>query len=73
MTDALEAILRPIVEGQVRSFANDHPEVLGAVTWFKRRADRRQTFINSVSKRILRDLLCPATRMRLEAALKPSE
>ena len=70
--DALELVLRPIVEGQVRSFANDHPEVIEAVNWYRRRADRRLTFVNSVSKRILRDLLCPETRMRLMAALVES-
>jgi hypothetical protein len=67
--DPLEAVLRPIVEGQVRSFANDHPEVVEAVNWFKPRADKKQTFVNSVSKRIIRDLLCSETRVRLVQAL----
>jgi hypothetical protein len=67
--DPLEKVLRPIIEGQVRSFANDHPEVVEAVTWFKPRADKKVTFVNSVTKRILRDLLCPTSRARLRAAL----
>ena len=67
--DALEAVIRPIVEGQVRSFTHDHPEVLDAVDWYKPRSDKRATFVNSVSKRILCDLLCSETRMRLISAL----
>lgn len=73
MTDALEAIIRPIVEGQLRSFTHDHPEVIDAVDWYKPRADKRTTFVNSVGKRILRDLLCSETRMRLGAAIAPPE
>lgn len=73
MTDKLESVLRPIIEGQVRSFANDHPEVLGSVNWFKPRADKKTTFVNSVSKMILRDLLCSENRVRLAAAFQSSE
>ena len=69
MIDPLEQVIRPIVEGQIRSFTYDHPEVVEAVKWFKPRDDKRVTFINSVAKRILRDLLCPDTRARLAAAL----
>lgn len=68
-TDPLERVLRPIVEGQVRSFVSDHPEVVKAVAWYKRCEDNRTTFVNSVSKRILRDLLCADTRVRLINAL----
>ena len=67
--DALERVIRPIVEGQLRSFLNDHPEVVEAVKWYKPRADKKVTFINSVTKRIVRDLTCPFTRARIEAAL----
>ena len=66
---AVERIIRPIVEGQVRSFINDHPEVLDAVKWFKPRKDKRQTLVNSITKRIVRDLLCEQTLMRLGSAL----
>ena len=65
----LEGVIRPIVEGQIRSFVNDHPEVAGAIDWYKPRKDKAQTFINSLSKRIIRDLLCKETRVRLIAAL----
>lgn len=68
--DPLEEVIRPIVEGQLRSFANDHPECVEAVNWFKPRTDKKLTFVNSVSKRIIRDLLCADTRMRLVRALK---
>ena len=69
MGDPLEKIIRPIVEGQVRSFINDHPEVVEAVNWYKRREDKRTTLINSIAKRIIRDLLCLTTRARLATAL----
>lgn len=69
MVDPLERVIRPIVEGQIRSFTYDHPEVVEAVTWFKPREDKRTTFVNSVAKRIIRDLLCPTTRAQLAAAL----
>lgn len=67
--DPLERVIRPIVEGQLRSFAADHPEVCSAVNWFRPREDKRETFVNSAAKRILRDLLCAETRARMAAAL----
>jgi hypothetical protein len=73
MTDPLERIIRPIVEGQIRSFLNDHPHVVESVTWYKPRADKKTTMVNSLAKRIVRDLLCPETRVRLiSAVLEPS-
>lgn len=68
MTDPLERVLRPIVEGQIRSFLNDHPETVNAVTWYRKRADRKQTLINSMAKRILRDCLCSENRARIVSA-----
>lgn len=67
--DALERVIRPIVEGQIRSFTNDHPEVVEAVNWYKPRKDKRVTFVNSLAKRIVRDLLCETSRARLVEAL----
>jgi hypothetical protein len=65
----LEKIIRPIVEGQIRGFIKEHPSILDGVTWYKPRRDRATTLINSLAKRIIRDLACPLTRARLEAAL----
>ena len=63
----LERIVRPIVEGQIRGFLKEHPEIIESVTWFKPRAhDKATTFTNSLAKRIVRDLVCDATRARLE-------
>ena len=31
---SLEHVIRPIVEGQIRGFLKEHPEVLGAVNWY---------------------------------------
>lgn len=66
MTDALEKIFRPIVEGQLRSYVADHPEVLAGLRGSK--GTKHRAFVASVSKRILGDLLCAQTRMRLAAA-----
>ena len=68
--DPLEKVVRPIVEAQIRGFLKEHPEILDRVNWFKpRQHDKATTFTNSLAKRIVRDLVCDATRARLEAAL----
>lgn len=70
ITDPLERVIRPIVEGQVRGFAKEHPGVLNGVTWYKgKKHSTLATFVNSVSKRVVRDLVCPESRARIEAAL----
>lgn len=72
--DPLERIIRPVVEGQLRSFVTDHPEVLAAVRWYRprgRTVDPTTTFVNSISKRITRDLISDANRARLRNALLP--
>ena len=65
--DKLAAIIRPIVEGQIRGFLKEHTVLVEAVDWFKPRQDRATTLVNSLAKRINRDLLCPHTRARMEA------
>lgn len=70
--DPLERVIRPIVEGQIRGFLKEHPPIVAAVDWYKPRTDKAATFINSLSKRIVRDLLCPISRARLEAAIMAS-
>jgi hypothetical protein len=62
----LERIIRPIVEGQIRSFLHDHPEV--ADGWAGKLPDGKSKAMavkDSLAKRIVRDLVCPETRMRL--------
>jgi hypothetical protein len=70
-TDPLERVVRPVVEGQIGSFINDHPKILEAVDWFKPRKNVRQTLVSSIAKRIVLDLLCAETRVRLVQALVP--
>lgn len=71
--DKLEKIIRPIVEGQIRGFLKEHPPIVEAVDWYKPRKDKETTFINSLAKRIVRDLVCPTSRARLaEALLAPA-
>jgi hypothetical protein len=68
--DKLEQVIRPIVEGQLRGFIKEHPEILAGVTWYKgAKHDPSTTFVNSIAKRITRDLLCPSSRARMAAAL----
>lgn len=67
--DALEKVIRPIVEGQIRGFLMEHPPLVEAVDWFRPRKDKTVTFTNSLSKRIVRDLVCPTSRARLATAL----
>jgi len=70
VSDPLEAVLRPIVEGQVRSFFNDHPEIARAPAGSYRGQPRAvRDWHGSIVKRIMQDLLCAETRVRLEAAL----
>lgn len=67
--DPLEKIIRPIVEGQIRGFLKEHPSIIKAVDWYKPRTDKEKTFVNSLSKRIVRDLLCANSKARIRAAL----
>ncbi len=67
--DDYERIIRAIVEGQIKGFLKEHPEVVKAVDWYKPRADKTTTFVNSLAKRIVRDLCSPHSRQRVEAAL----
>lgn len=69
----LERIVRPIVEGQIRGFLKEHPVVVAAVDWYKPRKSKEDTFVNSLAKRIVRDLVCPMNRARLAAALVEGE
>lgn len=63
--DDYERIVRRIVEGQIRGFIKEHPTVLDGVDWYKPRRDKAKTLVNSLAKRIVRDLACQTTRARL--------
>lgn len=68
--EALDRIIRPIVEGQIRGFIAEHPNILIGVDWYKTPdRDRAKTLCGSLTKRIVRDLTCGSTSARLEAAL----
>lgn len=67
--DALEKIIRPIVEGQIRGFLKEHPSIIESVDWYKVPGrDPVAAFIGSLSKRIVRDLTCGSTAARLAEA-----
>ena len=67
--DELEKVIRPIVEGQIRGFLIEHPSIEESVDWYRRRKDKRTTIVNSLAKRIVRDLVCEHTRKRIAWAL----
>jgi hypothetical protein len=67
--EAVERVIRPIVEGQIRGFVKEHPSVLAGVDWYKPRLDKETTFVNSLAKRIVRDLTCGTSTARLAVAL----
>jgi hypothetical protein len=71
--DDFERIVRRIVEGQIKGFVKEHPSVLMGVDWYKPNSDKAEVLKNSIAKRIVRDLTCPATRARLVAALEVVE
>lgn len=66
--DPLERVIRPIVEGQIRSFLHDHPEVLEGWSGKHSQKTRLEAVKDSLAKRVVRDLLCSETRVRLRAA-----
>jgi hypothetical protein len=61
-------VIAPIVQGQIRSYLNDHGRQLLSA---KHGMDR-DTIIQSLSKRIINDLLCAGTRARLRQAILAS-
>jgi hypothetical protein len=65
----VEKIIRPIVEGQIRDFLHHHPNVLKGVDWYAPKGGKATTFVNSLTKRIVRDLTCDKQLARLAAAL----
>lgn len=69
--DALARVLTPVVEGQIRSYLSDHPEMIDAFAGKWR--PKKEGIVRSISKRILTDLLCPQTRLRLVAAILASK
>lgn len=59
--DPLARVIAPIVQGQIVSYLNDHGHQLKGVN--------RTTLVQSLSKRIINDLLCACTRARLRQAV----
>lgn len=70
LDDELARIIKPIVEGQIRSFIHSHPAVAEAVDWRHSHDTKQEALVSSIAKRVSRDLLCPQTRVRLKAALQ---
>lgn len=66
----IENIIRPIVEGKLRTLVQEHPELLDCVLWYKVEGeDREDVFVNSAAKRIVNDLVSEATAERLRTVL----
>jgi hypothetical protein len=67
--DALAKIIRPIVEGQIRSFIHSHPNIVEGVDWRFSQATKEEALVASIAKRVNRDLLSEQTRLRLAAVV----
>lgn len=68
-----EQLVRRIVEGQVKSFINDHPEILdtGTTSWKTPKGKaRRDQLTDSIAKRVILDLTCEQTKAKLTKALE---
>jgi hypothetical protein len=71
--NALAAVIKPIVEGQIRSYLNDHPEIAEAYAGKRRPGlSKREALVNSIAKRISNDLLCAHTHARIKQAVLES-
>lgn len=68
--DDFEKIIRRVVEGQITSYLNDHPEVAEARSGKLRKGiTKAEALRDSIAKRIVRDLCGEQTRLRLRLAL----
>lgn len=67
----LARVIQPIVEGQIRDFLNQHPQIAEAVDWRHSHATKKDALVSSIAKRLSRDLCCPDTERRIRAALEP--
>ena len=67
--DELAKIIRPIVEGQIRSFIHSHPGIVAGVDWRFSQDTKEEALVASIAKRVNRDLLSEQTRLRLLCAL----
>lgn len=71
----LEKIIKPIVEGQLRSYAQGHPQLLKAVHWGLKKPGSTplDSFVSSGSKRITTALLSKETIERLRSAISSGQ
>jgi hypothetical protein len=68
--DELAKIIRPIVEGQIRSFIHSHPGIVEGVDWRHSQPTKEEALVASIAKRVNRDLLSEHTRRRLKAVME---
>lgn len=68
-SDPLERVVGPVVRGQVKCFIQSHPSILEGVDWEHGGLTKEEVLINSISKRVIRDLVCPETRKRIAEAM----
>lgn len=69
INDALAKVIRPIVEGQIRSFIHSHPGIVEGVDWRFSQSTKEEALVASIAKRVNRDLLSEQTRLRLKAVM----
>lgn len=69
--DTFDAIIEKVVKGQIRSYLNDHPEMVEARQGKLRKGvTKSEALTSSIAKRILGDLKGEQTRLRLKSALE---
>lgn len=69
---AIERVVRPIVEGQIRCFLKAHPAIHEAVDWKHPYESGIDAIVNSIGKRLTRELVCKNVRERIRQALEQS-
>lgn len=74
MTKAFDAIVARVVEGQIKSYLDAHPEIAEARTGKLREGvTKAEALRSSIAKRIVRDLTGAEIKARLVGALRASE
>lgn len=69
MTHKLKLILKKRIEGQIKTFIKAHPDILLGVPW-RHSGTKDEALVNSLTKRILNDLVCDQSVIQIRSSLK---
>ena len=74
MTKAFNTLVARVVEGQIKSYLDSHPEIAEArIGKLRPEATKAEALRGSIAKRIIRDLTGAKTKARLVGALRASD